>query len=483
MRNNGNVNMINDLERYWSECTPLGDWKNIQSDMPLMTSFVHKYYNSKVSSNSKLAFYSDILSSFGDNNRERQIASANFNGLGQFSKDTVRDLVNNTINLRSDNGDVFRNEEMRKEFVSAIINVSGSQQNGTAYEKDISSCVSDPNALLQILSNTSVLNMLKNTNESLVNDSLPDILNIADTLRSKDFRLYGVFKKMLSALESYGCLLTLVNNIYKASVTIQPASTSTSSGLGVGIGIQRINVQTSNNNQNTIQNMMNDVNIIASKMQVFGNKVPDRVKAVLSKANPDDISDIKNIIMNTQIPIKNANKYALAISTAFATTQTDQVLAQVPRNIGIAMLYICKLRADEHYKTDSQTNHIAEAYFNIIERKITVTPGYRISMAQSIAYDMSIANYTATDALARLTNMPELSNFAKICLSKINSPEPRLTKYSIQDFMKTMGGIANQVISLNDVDSFLQKMLYTSNGNQEFRKQLIKSIASALQMI
>ena len=104
-------------------------------------------------------------------------------------------------------------------------------------------------------------------------------------------------------------------------------------------------------------------------------------------------------------------------------------------------------------------------------------------MAQSIAYDMSIANYTATDALARLTNMPELSNFAKICLSKINSPEPRLTKYSIQDFMKTMGGIANQVISLNDVDSFLQKMLYTSNGNQEFRKQLIKSIASALQMI
>ncbi len=477
MYKDNTVYAINELEGYWGQCIPLGDWKNINSDMPLMTTFVHNFYNAKASQNNKLAFYNGILESFADPNKEAQITKNRFAGIGPQAVGVIKELVNDTINIRNKSSVAFVNEELRKEFVTSINQVAGAQQNGAIAERDIAGLISNPAALVQILSNTTVIDMLKGANENLVKELIPNILPIASTLKQLNPAFYETFRKMLSVVETFGILSTILTNVHTAAKAIQPASV-VSNTPGVGIGL--IPAQTAPTN--TVQNAIADINNIANTMAPFGNDVPNRIKYILERATPEDIYDIKNIIANTQLPLKNISKYALAVSAAYATTASNQIFGQAPRNIGIAMLYISKVWADIMTKTDAQTGDIGEGFKHITGLPMTITNGYRLSMAQAISYDMSVINYTATDCLAKLTNIPELSNFARHCLSKTSAGVAQLSKGALMEFMKSRGSV-NATISLNDIDAYLQTIHYPSNGNDRFRQDLLTAILDAINMI
>ena len=474
-------NALTELERYWEANTPLGDWKNAMSDMPLMTSFVHNFYNSKASANTKLSFYTDILRSFSNPGLEAQVTTDRFRGLGPLGVGIVKELVNDTINIRTDSSNTFKNEELRKEFVTSIWAAAGDTPNGPIFEKEIANSISNPNDLVGVIANMSVFGMFKDTNDQILKDMLTSVLPIASLLKQNNLELYQAFRKMLSAIEGYGVLLSVMNNIYNAALAMKPISVNNNVGMsGVSIDLD------TPKQDNSLQSIIGDMEGITQVLAPFGQNVVDitpNIRAVLGTATKDEIVDIKNIINNSQIDIKNPARFASAVSATFAIEKTVPILQAAPANIATAMMYVSKIHADNTTQSDADTGQIGEGFRNITGADVVVSPGRRIGLTEAIAYDMVTNNYLATDSLGKLTNTPELCKFARICLNRgVNGVQP-LNKENLLNYNRSLGTIGLPNLSIQDIESYLQQIQYPSNGNVAFRQQLLTSICDALKMI
>ena len=475
-------NNLQQLDNYMATVSPIGDWRNPVLDTPLMSRFVTNLYNVKASQSNKLAFYSDIIDSFSDIQKHQAITKEKMQGLPPQIVDIAKELVNDTINTRSESTLAFLNENLRKEFVQAEYLVTGQQPNGQQVaERELVTTGITADGICQILSNLTSIDMYVNSVNELIKRVLPNVLPMAATLKQNDPNMYNVFRQLLAATEGLSVVLSVIKGLHDGCVNIQPVANVGNMASGVVIS----DVVTPISNQKSFVDIQNDINHIAEVMKPFGQHVPDRVRKVLStSANENDIEDIKNVIINTATPVSsmNAEKFALAVSTAFAVQSAPQIVVQAPKNICVAMLYISKLHADKRSGSNAQTQDIAFGFKDITGLEIQVVPGYRMSLAQAVFFDMQTGNSNAVTSLGALIQSPEMVNFGRLMLSKQVTGQPQMTKQALLQHIKTASPYNNNPTTV-DVDEFMKSRHYPGNSAAPaVRQEILQAVISAINM-
>lgn len=473
-------NNLQQLDNYMLTVSPMGDWRNPVLDTPLMSRFVTNLYNAKASQANKLSFYNDIIESFSDLNKHNAMAKEKMQGLPPQVVDIAKELVNDTINTRSESTLAFLNENLRKEFVQAEYLVTGQQPNGQQVaERELVTTGISADGICQILSNLTSLELYVSNMDNLIKRVLPNILPMAVALKQNNPNFYAVFRQLLAATEGLGVALSVLKGLHDGCLNIQPVAAVNNMVSGVTISDTVTPVST----QKSFVDIQNDIENIANTMKPFGAHVPDRVKKVLStSATENDIEDIKSIILNAATPVVNAEKFALSVSTAFATQAAPQIVAQAPKHICVAMFYISKLHADKRSGTNAQTQDIAFGFKDITGLEIQVIPGYRMSLSQAVFFDMQTGNANAVMSLGQLVQAPEMVNFGRLMLSKQITGQPQLTKQALLQHVKTASPYNNQVTTV-DVDEFMKSRHYPGNSaTPAVRQEILQAVISAINM-
>lgn len=483
-KNNQNQHQTNleRLDNYMAVVSPIGDWRNPALDTPLMTRFVSNFYNPRSSQANKLAFYRDILESFTNPDKQRTVGNERMNNIPYQVQDVVKDLVNDTINIRSQNTFSFLNENLRREFVQAEYMATGTNLgNSQASERELSSVGITPEGIVQILSNLTSLELYSSALDGIAKDILPELVPLATMLKNTNPKQYQIVRELVAAAEGLGVLLSVLKGLHDGAMTIQPANLSSNLAVqGLGINTDVVGHAP----ERSFQDIQADINNIAKTMAPFGQQAPARVTQVLQNCgNDNDIQDIKNIITNGIMKIRNPEKHALGVSTLFAINNAPEILTKAPKNIAAAMMYISKLYADKvNVGGNAQTASIAKGFTAITDLPLQVVDNYRYSLPQAILYDMVTGNGHGTTSLGMLMRTPELCNFARMMLSKEISGHPQLTKQALISHVKTASAF-NTTPSANDVDEFMKSRHYICNASPAMKQELVAAILKACESI
>lgn len=483
------MNNLRNLDIYMSTVSPLGDWKNPVLDMPLMTKYVNGLYRNGSSVQNKLAFYNDIIDSFTNVSKRNAIANDRLRGMGNMLG-TIQDLVNDTINTRSNSTFAFLNESLRKELVQGEYRAIGKnlQNEEKAVELDLASSGVTPDALVSVLANLTTVDFyiqsLKNINDAI----LPNLTHLAETVRRVNPNYYTNLRQLLAATEGLGVCLATLKGLHDAAKGL--INSGRVNAVNINSGIQGLGVSNVIGEVSTVRSLgdiQRDVNEIAERFRPFGNNIPDRVKQVLNMAGENDIIDIKNIILGVGTKPLNPEKIALALSTTFSLQNMPQILQQAPKNILLAWMYVAKIHGDSKLNRNCQTGDIAKALGHITGLDITATDGYRINLTQAIAYDLVSENCLATMSVGILDNMPKIQEFASRLLSKTYNGRPALSKAGLMNKVAAVSPYSKRP-TMPDVDGYLNSFGFydenyqTGNISQQ-RQKLITSIIDAMEMV
>lgn len=472
------------VDKHWAQCSPMGDWKNINDDMPMMTRFVSNYYNAKASIGNKLAYYTDIMDSFSDANKMNGIATDRFRSIPPQAVNIVKELTYDTVNTRGSNSMTYFKEELRREFVQSLYATTGRAvpAGDQIAEFDLGMSGISPQQLIQVISNLTVLTPFKRSFRGVDEDVMTHIIGICGVLKSVNPDFYNTFRKMLQALESAEILVEILENLQRgAQSLIGSKEVGTDSGA---IGINTSIIQETETTGGSLAEQQNDIINIANVMQPFGQQVPSRVAEVLMKtSNVSEIQDIKNILGNTIIDIKNPNKYAIALSTTFGMTEPPQVLTSCPKNISTAMFYIAKIFADSKSGGAADTGLTAMAFTHITGIPVKVIDKYRYSLKEAILCDMLTNSAHATNVLGRITQVHDLVRFSDMMLSRKNFDTPILTKQNLLNHIKSVSAMhVNSQLSINDIDAFMNSNMLNL-PETPFKQQLANEIIEVIKLI
>lgn len=481
MNVNQNNNNITNLENYMRTVSPVGDWRNPVLDTPLMSKFVTNMYDPKNSQPNKLSYFYDIIDSFSNPTKQMNISTQRFKGLPPQYVEITKQLTNDTINFRSDSTLAFLNENLRKEFVQAEYQVTGTNLNGQAAERELSTTPISADGITQILSNLTSLDLFAQSLSGIVDSVLPDVLPMAAILQSANPDLFGKFRKLLSAVESLGVVFSVLKGLHDGAIMIKPVSTvSNVQGITVDqsvIGSAPL--------AKTMADVNNDIINIANSLSVFGQHVPARVKQVLeTSATSGDVEDLKSIILNLPnlVSTENSEKFALAISTSFASAGSSNIPKTAP-NILAAMLYVSKIHADKVTNTNAQTQDVAQGFNHITGIPLSVNANYRCDLSEAIMYDMISGNANATNAFGVISSSPEISSFARTMLSRQVSGYPQLTKQALMNHVKSASPMSTNITTI-DVDEFMKSRHYVGNSSAPAcRQDIISSVIKAIGQI
>ena len=472
------------VERHWEQSSPMGDWKNINDDMPMMTRFVSNYYNAKASVGNKLAYYNDIMSSFADMNKMNGIATDRLRSLPPQVVDIVKELTYDTINTRGNNSMTCFKEELRREFVQSQYMATGRSVpvGDQIAEFDLGVSGVTPQQLIQMISNMTSLTPFKRLFKGVDEDVMRDVLKMSVLLKSADPTIYNTFRKLLQVLESAEIFVEILENLQRGA---QSLAASQSVGAAVGsVGVNTSIIQDSESAGGSIAEQQQDILNIANVMAPFGQQVPNRVTEVLMKySNPVDLQDIKNILGNTVIDMKNPSKYAIALSTTFGMTEPPQILSTCPKNISSAMFYIAKIFADSKSGGNADTGLTAMAFTHITGLPVKVIDKYRYGLREAILCDMVTNSANATNVLGRMTQMQDLVKFSNEMLSRKRSNTPILTKANLLNYIKSVSAMqVNSQLSINDIDNFMKTHMCIL-PETPFKQQLANEIIEVIKMI
>lgn len=487
------------LENYWGSVCPLGDWRNPVVDTPLMTQFVQTIYNTR-SNNTKRDYYFDIIDSFSSPAKKDKMLTDRFKQIPNIKELEI--LVNDTINIHADNTLSFCNENLRREFVQAEYGVTRTPVNGPAVcELDLANSGITADGLVGILTNIKSIEMYSEVMNGINKSVVPHVATMFSILNQANPQLGIAFRKLLAAAEGTGVLTSILRGLHEGATAVKPVINVTGDGPIEGLTVADMGQDAEQ--KSTLADMISNVNIISGIAGKFaaatsGKLTPEmctqRIKDILmSSADDTDIDDLKVILQNSVMSIKNYEKYAMVISTLMvlpkvigpnamsAIMSNDQNRASL-----VALLYISKLLADKQTNGNAGVKDILTG-LSVIEEIDLSAPitnqadaQYHMSLADAIYFDMTDKNPHATEAFGKLMKSNEVIRFAKHMLSRIQTPIPYLTKVDLIKQVQSTSPMKRD-ISHVDVDEFLKMRQFISGPNTPpaYRQEIIDSVIQA----
>lgn len=474
------------LNNYWGYLTPMGDWRHYEEDVPVMTKLVTEYFNVKVSKPTKLEFCKDVLTAMGDNNKFIDIATEKLRVIPtQSAIDVIRDLTIDTININSDTSNAALLETLRREYVSAQYAVAGKEPapGENVVELNLGD-IATPEILTKILSSLTSIGTLSQSLANIKGNMIRDIPMIGALIKecggTAAPELYRTFRAMCSTIEACGVLKSVLYGLVDAASSIS----SPSQGL-VPRGIEISDINQHNQSQ-TLGQIGAKVQDIAKVYAGLNNtRLTSAVQHILTnECTVENIEDVSSILIGSQIPLNDSMKYYSSLSTLATTNNIPNQLNALGVRAITALIYLGKTYADVQTRGMAGPGQVLQVINDMIGNNTNMTPrnpGYRISLAEAIQFDLGAGNANATRALAKVTNTRALNDFANRMLAANGASGPILTVNNLKAYINTVAPYnSSRIIQTGDIEGFMKSRNYIIPQDvPAFKIELLKSIWSA----
>lgn len=464
------------VENYLTYVLPQGDWRYAKHDTPIMSRFVMEHFTTKACKPTKYDYHNDVIDAITDNNKLAGMATEKLRALDTQMVNVVKTLAADTVNIHGQTTTALLCNELRREFIQAQHNLMGSQVNPGDKVTELPMEGVDSDVIVKTLAS---LNAVELFNSVLVNmnDNIVDALPFIGALiaRENNQGLLVAFRQMCTILEMFGVLKPIITSLHDAAKMI--------AGSGVNVTTNGVTVGGNNTNakfEPTMSSLMNSIGFISNTFEPYGKQAVQTVYQMLSMATPSDITDIESIIKCVPTTISNYERYIGAVSTAFSLSQVPAIIQQSPKNITVALLYICKMNGDITSNRSVTSGEVAQILSNVIGDQVVASPNYRVSIANAISYDMDVKNANTTMALSKMLGINPLYTFAQSFLSCDNSPQPLLTREAMIRYVG-QSSLHTSAVTIADVDGFLKSKGYDIGSSvPTYKNELLNAIVTAV---